>query len=102
VNDAPSLDNRLAAIERQLAGLTELLQAGQRRWLSVPEAAAHAAVSPDAIRSMIAAGKLTPHYPVSGRVIVDKRELDGAIVSSTRSARGRGRKAVRTERKRSQ
>ncbi|HWE36730.1 MAG TPA: helix-turn-helix domain-containing protein [Isosphaeraceae bacterium] len=60
--------------------------------MSVELAAAYASVSEQTIRRLIGAGKLTPYRPVSGRVVVDRRQLDALVLSSTGPARsGRGR-----------
>jgi excisionase family DNA binding protein len=62
-----------------------------RRYLTVQHAAEYADLSPDSIRALIASGRLTGLRPVGGRVLVDKRELDSLIQSSTRRPRqGRG------------
>jgi hypothetical protein len=63
-----------------------------KRFLSVPEASAYSTLSEDAIRSLLAGGKLTACRPVRGRVVIDKRELDCLILSSTDRPRcGRGK-----------
>jgi excisionase family DNA binding protein len=63
-----------------------------KRYLSVSEAASYSSLSTDTIRALLAARKLTALHPVKGRVLVDKRELDALVLSSTRQPRqGRGR-----------
>jgi excisionase family DNA binding protein len=86
----PDLD--LDALADALAArLAERLPAVPPRYLSVPEAARYASLSADSIRAMLAAGKLTALRPVPGRVVIDRRELDAAVLASTRKpARCRG------------
>jgi excisionase family DNA binding protein len=61
------------------------------RYLSVADAAVYTSLSTDTIRSLLASGKLTGLRPVGGRVLVDRRELDSLLQSSTkRPRRGRG------------
>jgi excisionase family DNA binding protein len=75
---AKRLDARLGASARQ-------------RYLSVADAATYSGLSPDSVRSMLASGKLTGYRPVAGRVVIDRKELDALIQSSTRHPRrGRG------------
>jgi excisionase family DNA binding protein len=63
----------------------------QRRWLSVAEAAEYSSLSGDAIRGLLSTGRLTPHRPVPGRVLIDRRQLDALIQSATaRPSRRRG------------
>jgi excisionase family DNA binding protein len=62
-----------------------------RRFLSVSDAAQYAGVSADSIRSLISSGKLTALRPVPGRIVIDRREIDSLLASSTkRPRRGRG------------
>jgi len=62
-----------------------------KRFFTVKQAAIYSALSSDSIRNLLAAGKLTPLRPVRGRIIIDRRELDALILSSTgRQRRGRG------------
>ncbi len=63
-----------------------------RKYLTVAHAAVYADLSEDSIRSMLASGRLRGFRPVSGRVLIDRRELDSVIQSSTKNPRkGRGR-----------
>jgi excisionase family DNA binding protein len=74
--------------------LAELLSkvAVATRWLSVADAATHAALSVRSIRQLLAAGKLTAHRPVRGKIVIDRVQLDNYISSSTAAPRkGRGR-----------
>lgn len=52
------------------------------RFLSIDQAARHAGLSPKSIRRMLAAGKLTAYRPVKGRVLIDRLQLDQAILAS--------------------
>ena len=64
-----------------------------KRWLTVANAAVYADLSQDTIRRLLDSGKLTPHRPVKGRILVDRQELDAHIQSSTATPRkGRGRR----------
>jgi excisionase family DNA binding protein len=65
------------------------------RFLSVADAAAYAAISPDSVRSMLTSGRLTALRPVAGRVVVDRQELDAAIrASAGRPRTRRGKRSV--------
>jgi hypothetical protein len=62
------------------------------RWLPIDAASTYSGLSQQSIRRLLAAGKLTPHRPVPGRVLIDKRQLDALIqaaVGRPRSKRGR-------------
>jgi hypothetical protein len=75
----------VARVAERLAGLAA------KRYLSVAETAIYTSLSADAIRGLLSSGKLTGLRPVAGRIIIDKRELDALILSSTRRpSRGRG------------
>jgi len=86
---AADMDALAEAVAKKVAAQLDALAA--RRYLSVAEAAAYSSLSPDSIRSLLSSGKLTALRPVAGRVVIDKRELDSLIGSSTRAPRrGRG------------
>jgi excisionase family DNA binding protein len=66
-----------------------------RRFFTIPEAAEHARVSEDSVRRMLASGRLRALRPVAGRIVVDRRELESAVLGSTskpRHGRGSGRR----------
>jgi len=66
-------------------------QAATQRYLTVAHAAEYTDLSADSIRSMLVSGKLTALRPVSGRVLIEKRELDAVLQASTKRPRkGRG------------
>jgi excisionase family DNA binding protein len=89
--------DNLVVIGQRLDRLEDLLQqlvagsAEPRRWLSITGAAQYASLSEESIRRLIATGKLTPHYPRRGRILIDRLELDGHISGSTRRPVGAGR-----------
>jgi excisionase family DNA binding protein len=65
--------------------------AASQRYLTVRHAAAYCDLSEDSIRSLLAGGKLTALRPVPGRAVIDRRELDALLASSTKRPRhGRG------------
>ncbi|MBY0587218.1 helix-turn-helix domain-containing protein [bacterium] len=64
-------------------------QANFRRWATIPQAAEYTGLSPTSVRRLISGGHLTAHRPVKGRVLIDLRELDGLIESSTSTPRRR-------------
>jgi excisionase family DNA binding protein len=65
----------------------------ERRYLSVEEAARYSSLSPESVRRLLAAGKLTPLRPVRGRIVIDRRQLDALVLGSTRRPTGgRGQK----------
>ena len=85
--------DRLEAIEERLDRVLELVTqpVPTQRWLTLEQAGTYAGVSEKSIRRLIDAGKLTPHRLVKGRVLVDVRELDAVVASSTsRPRKGRG------------
>ena len=83
-----------AHITDRLDEILRRLDTPDRRWLGVASAATYCDLSSGSIRRLIASGKLTARRPVKGKVLVDRRELDGLILESTAMPRnGRGRKA---------
>jgi excisionase family DNA binding protein len=82
----------LEALGQKLDVLNERLAAGgETRWLTVEAAADYAGLSTESVRRLLAGGKLTAHRPVRGRILIDRRELDSLIESSTANPRsGRG------------
>ena len=72
-----------------------------KRWLTVANAAEYADLSEESIRRLIAAGKLTAHRPVKGRVLLDRHELDDVIraTANQRPRTGRGMRGGRGRRK---
>jgi hypothetical protein len=67
------------------------------RWLSIERAADYCSLSPCSIRRLLAAGKLTPHRPVRGRIVIDRLQLDALVAGSTASIRvGRGKHRTST------
>ncbi len=81
----PDIDDLAAALTDRIA--ERLADLGRSRFLTVARAAEYTDLSQDSIRSMISSRKLTGLRPVPGRVLVDRRELDSVILSSTRSPR---------------
>ena len=76
-----------------LADLQSLIARAERRWLTVTSAAEYSDLSPESIRRLISAGKLTPRRPVKGRILIDRLELDSMIAGSTATLRkGRGKR----------
>ena len=85
----------LAEIRDLLATLVEQRpEAGDvPRFLSVERAAAHCDLSPESIRRLLSAGKLTALRPVKGRVLVDRVQLESYVAGSVETLRrGRGRR----------
>jgi hypothetical protein len=83
------LDRLAAAIAAKLAD--QLASKPAPRYLTVAAAAEYVCLSQDSIRAMLDARRLTPLRPVAGRIVIDRRELDAVIQSSTRRPRtGRG------------
>ena len=82
----------LETIEEKIDAIMERVSAGGARWLTVEGAAAHSGLSDAVVRRFLAGGKLTAHRPVPGRILIDRRQLDALILSSTgRPSVGRGR-----------
>jgi len=84
-------EQRLIEISASLELLTRRLSEPGARFLSVKAAAAYASLSADSVRRLIQSGKLNGYKPVSGKVLVDRRELEACILASTGRVRhGRG------------
>ena len=81
----------LGALAGTVADLVveRLADLARRRYLSVARAAEYADLSEDSIRSLLSSGRLTPLRPVPGRVVIDRRELDALVLSSTGQPRRR-------------
>jgi hypothetical protein len=92
-SEPATLGERLDQIEGLLRQLVAGASAAASRWLTIAEGAEYARLSEESIRRLLASRKLTPHYPRPGRILIDKRELDGLIAGSIRrpvGGRGRG------------
>jgi hypothetical protein len=94
VAGAPARDAATLDIDALAEALAERLvqrvgAAVSRRYFSVADAATYSGLSADSIRSLLSSGKLTGYRPVSGRVVIDRRELDSLIQASTRVPRRR-------------
>lgn len=88
------LNKGLSAIVRKLDELLELARRTNRRFVSIPDAAAHTGLSTTSIRRLIASGKLSPLRPVRGKIVLDLRQLE-SVVSNAREVpkTSRGRSA---------
>jgi hypothetical protein len=85
----------LARVEAKIDALADRLASAGSRWLSLADAAVYASISEPSLRRLLSARKLTPHRPLAGKILVDRRELDALILSSTRRpTAGRGRRRV--------
>lgn len=63
----------------------------EQRWLTIAQSSEYCGMGQGTIRNWIDSGELTRHNPTSGKVLVDRRELDSFIRSKTRRpAGGRG------------
>ncbi len=79
----------LALILRKLDELTDQPRLTPR-FLSIIAAAAYYSLSEKSFRRLISSGKLTAYRPV-GKVLLDTREIDQLVLSSTqRPTGGRG------------
>jgi hypothetical protein len=56
--------------------LAETMKTGIQRWLDVPRAADHAALTPDAIRALVKRGQIPFHRTENGRLRFSPTELD--------------------------
>ncbi len=61
-------------------------------WLSVDAAARYCSLSPKSIRNLISAGRIVPSRAVRGKVLIDRQQLDAALIEGcgTRLRKGRG------------
>jgi excisionase family DNA binding protein len=91
--EAAETADRLAAIEAKLETLLQRAGSPESRYLTVDGAANYTSLSPESVRRLLAGGKLTALRPVGGRVLIDRRELDSAVLGATkRPTSGRGRR----------
>lgn len=87
----PLAEDFLELVHAKLDRLLEQATPGDRRFLTIADAARYAGLSEESIRRMLSAGKLTALRPVSGRVVIDRRQLDAVVLGSDRQPRkGRG------------
>jgi hypothetical protein len=98
--DAPTLEETVAAIGDAVGRLLERVDAAPAQWgrfLKLDDAERYSGVSIKTLRRMIAAGKLVPLHPVKGRVVVDRLNLDAAILETAmkRFRNGRGVRTVK-------
>ena len=85
----------LATIAEKLDTLLAQSQQPEPRFLTVDAAAAYCSLSPESIRRLLSAGKLTKLHPVRGRVTIDRRELDSYVLTATGTLRrGRGSSVI--------
>lgn len=80
---------RLDGIEAILCDLVERLGRPAQRWLGVAAAAEYAGLCAASIRELVARGVLTAHRPMSGRVLIDRHEIDAVFAGATRTPRVR-------------
>jgi excisionase family DNA binding protein len=87
-----TVGERLDALEGLVRQVLDRLASSDPRYLTVDGAAAYASMSAKSVRRMLAAGQIKGYRPRPGKVLIDRRELDAQILSSTRRGRtGRGR-----------
>lgn len=94
----PSGEPSIATVLARIDWLAARLDAPAKRFLSVEEAAEFTSLSATSIRQAIAGGHLTPHRPVSGRVVLDREQLIAWVLAPRtlqRSGRGRGRRKAK-------
>ena len=58
-------------------------------WLTITLAAVHSSLSEGTIRRLLERGRLTPHRPTPGRILISREELDNVVRSS---ANGRSKR----------
>jgi hypothetical protein len=76
-----------------LRSLIERMESQQwPRWLSVSQAARYASLGEKSIRNLIAAAVIVPSRTVRGKLLIDRMQLDAALLSGCgrelRSGRG--------------
>lgn len=90
--DAGAIADLLESLAAEVRELRARLDQPPQRYFGVDAAATYSDLSAETIRRFLAGGKLTPLRPCKGRVLIDKQQLDGLILSSTTTPRkGRGR-----------
>lgn len=96
--EASTIDEAIAAIGDAVNRLLDRVDAAPAQWgrfLTLSDAERYCGVSTKTLRRMIAAGKLVALHPVKGRVVVDRLNLDSAILE-TAMKRFRTGRGVRT------
>src|SRR5436190_1871356 len=80
----------LEDLAAKLDGLIAKVSAPAPKFLSINAAAEYCSISPESIRHLVSAGKLTPLHPVPGRVVISREELEALVLSSdSRPRKGR-------------
>lgn len=79
--------------ERLEQRLSKLITSPYPEWMTVSSFAKYADISEESVRKLINTGCLTAHRPLKGRILINRREGDNLIRSSTSAPRkGRGRR----------
>jgi hypothetical protein len=95
VTGSPATVDDLIRLESKIDALADRLASAGSRWLSLADAARYAAMSEPSFRRLVAAGRVTAHRPLAGKIVIDKRQLDNLILSATTRPRsGRGRRRI--------
>jgi excisionase family DNA binding protein len=82
-----TLDTLAAKIDQ----LSARSQSVDRRFMTIERAAHYTDLSEKSMRRMISEGRLNAYRPVRGRILIDRHELDAAILGSGGQPRtGRG------------
>lgn len=83
----------LELIAERLDAVLAKADAPAPRFLTVQGSADYCSLSPETVRRMISAGKLRALRPCRGRILIDRTELESAILSADGQLRkGRGRR----------
>jgi hypothetical protein len=81
----------ISDLASKLDAVLERLSAPAQEFFSIPAAAEYSSISPESVRHLLAAGKLTAFHPVPGRVVVSRKELEAYILGTdARQRKGRG------------
>jgi excisionase family DNA binding protein len=83
--------------DRESQKMSEPTAVPAKRYGTIPQAATYTGLSEKSIRRMISRGRLVGYRPVSGRILIDYRELDAAIKATANNPSGRGQALHREE-----
>ena len=73
----------VADLAQRLDAVLARVDSPAPRFLTVDGAADYCSLSAESIRRLLSNGKLQPHRPVKGRILIDRVELETLVLTST-------------------